>query len=43
MLVAMHDVTDTAIAEMLCDAGAEVDYDGDNASDLKVFLRKSKD
>lgn len=30
MLVAMHDVTDTAIAEMLCDAGAEVDYDGDN-------------
>ncbi|VDM74172.1 unnamed protein product, partial [Strongylus vulgaris] len=31
MLVAMHDRTDTKIAELLLAAGARVDYDGDNA------------
>uniref|UniRef100_A0A183G3I3 Neurogenic locus Notch protein n=1 Tax=Heligmosomoides polygyrus TaxID=6339 RepID=A0A183G3I3_HELPZ len=43
MLVAMHDVTDTAIAEMLCDAGAEVDYDGRARTDhqRKVFLGRT--
>ncbi|KAK6756336.1 hypothetical protein RB195_014629 [Necator americanus] len=30
MLVAMHDRMDVKIAELLCDAGAKVNYDGDN-------------
>ncbi|KHJ76905.1 ankyrin repeat protein, partial [Oesophagostomum dentatum] len=30
MLVAMHDRVDTRIAELLCQAGANVNYDGDN-------------
>ncbi|KAK6017129.1 ankyrin repeat protein [Ostertagia ostertagi] len=31
MLVAMYDMVDTKIAQMLCDAGAKVNYDGDNS------------
>ncbi|XGW01330.1 hypothetical protein V3C99_013911 [Haemonchus contortus] len=31
MLAAMYDMVDTKIAEMLCDAGAKVNYDGDNS------------
>ncbi|KAK6044685.1 ankyrin repeat protein [Cooperia oncophora] len=31
MLVAMYDMVDTKIAEMLCDAGAQVNCDGDNS------------
>ncbi|PIO54731.1 ankyrin repeat protein [Teladorsagia circumcincta] len=32
MLVAMYDMVDTKIAQMLCDAGAKVNCDGDNVS-----------
>ena len=37
MLVAMHDRVDTKIAELLCKAGANVNYDGDSVSIFPFF------
>ncbi|KAK6035393.1 ankyrin repeat protein, partial [Cooperia oncophora] len=40
MLVAMYDMVDTKIAEMLCDAGAQVNCDGDNVCNSCKRMKK---